>query len=109
MVDFLSCASIALLLRGAKIFLGGRFLWVSFGRFLCSGGFQDERAAVSEVNFCGLPSLVWALVPEFQGIGGCDGDASVGKVEPGEDSRPTFLRMPLGLGVECVPTVPSRE
>jgi hypothetical protein len=42
-------------------------LRVSFGRFLCSGGFQDERAAVSEVNFCGLPSLVWALVPEFKG------------------------------------------
>ena len=32
------------------------------------GVFHDEDAAVSEVDFWGLPSLVGALVPEFEAV-----------------------------------------
>jgi hypothetical protein len=58
--------SIALPVRVAKIFPGCGFVRVLASTFWPLGGFQDEGAAVSAVNFWGLPSLVGALVPEFK-------------------------------------------
>jgi hypothetical protein len=69
---FFIVVSIALLLRVAKILPDSEFLRFSFGHFLHLSGFQDERAAVSEVNFWSLPGLfvgfVGALVREFEGV-----------------------------------------
>jgi hypothetical protein len=63
---------------------------------------QDERAAVSEIYFWGLPSLVGAcfsaLVPEFEGVGGRGFIFVVG--DPASDGWPGWVDEFEGVDVE---------
>jgi hypothetical protein len=55
---------VAPLVRVAKnFFLQRNFTFFDAPSLL--GGFQDEDAAVSDINFWGIPTLVGALIPEF--------------------------------------------
>ena len=63
-----------------------------------SGLFQDERAAVSEIDFRGFPSGFGALVPEFEsGVG--SGFVIVGW-NPGADRLPWRVDGLEGFDVE---------
>ena len=93
----------------SRYFLAAGFGVISAGCLepvaVSSGVFQDESAAVSEIDFRGFPSCAGGLVPEFGRV--CWGFVIVGR-NPGTDGLPrwfdgleSLIRPPRLAGSPC--------